>query len=88
MKILTIFVAFTLNVIVKGALWTAAVRAIKEPILLSFGTVFAALGLDVRSSDDVPFFRSDKKVIDVCTHGDFLDDKQRKKGQKRPSLLD
>ena len=88
MKILTIFVAFTLNVIVKGAIWAAAARAIKEPILLSFGTVFAALGLDVKSNDDVPLFRSDHKVIDVCTHDDFLDEKSGKNGQKRPSLID
>ena len=44
MKFRSIIVLFTLSVIVKGTLLTAAVR----PIILSFGAAFVALDLDVQ----------------------------------------
>ena len=43
MKILVIFVLFTLIVIVKGALWATAIK----PIILSLGAVLTAFDLDV-----------------------------------------
>ena len=51
MKILTIFVAFALSEAVEGIFWAAAARGI-EPIILSFGAAFAALGLNNHSSQD------------------------------------
>ena len=51
MKILTIIVAFALSEAVEGIFWAAAVRGI-EPIILSFGAAFAALGLDAHSNHD------------------------------------
>ena len=47
MKRSGIFVLFALSLIFKGscAWWTAAARGI-EPIILSFGAAFAALGLN------------------------------------------
>ena len=53
MKILTIIIAFALSEAVEGILWAAAVRGI-EPIILSFGAAFAALGLDAHSKDKQP----------------------------------
>ena len=43
MKILLIFALFALSVVVKGSWWAAAV----QPIILSFGALFAALDLDL-----------------------------------------
>ena len=51
MKILIIIIAFALSESVEGIFWAAAVRGI-EPIILSFGAVFAALGLDAHSNHD------------------------------------
>ena len=49
MKILVIFVLFTLSVLVNGSLWTVAV----QPIILSLGAMMAAVDQDVL---DVHFF--------------------------------
>ena len=51
MKILTIIFAFALSEAVEGIFWAAAVRGI-EPIILSFGAAFTALGLNVHSNHD------------------------------------
>ena len=49
-----IFVLLALSFIFEGACawWAAAARGI-EPIILSFGAAFAALGLNDKSSHDV-----------------------------------
>ena len=58
MRIRGIFVLIALIMIVQGACawWAAAVRGGIEPIVLSFGTAFAALGLNEQSSHDVQLF--------------------------------
>ena len=45
MKLQNIFVCFVLSVIVEGNILAAAVRGGIEPIIVSFGAAFAALGL-------------------------------------------
>ena len=42
MKTIYIFAVFTMNLVVNGAWWIAAL----QPIVLSFGAAFAALNLD------------------------------------------
>ena len=56
-----ILVLFALIMIIQGvcAWWAAAARGI-EPIILSFGAAFAALGLKDKSSHDLQLFN--KKV--------------------------
>ena len=58
MRISDIFVLFALSLI-KGAYawWAAAARGI-EPIILSFGAAFAALGLNDKSIQDLHIFKS------------------------------
>ena len=51
----SICIAFSLSVVVEANFLTAAVRGM-EPIILSVGTVFAALGLDVKPKHDLPLF--------------------------------
>ena len=63
MKVLNIFVCCVLSVIVKGNLLAAAVRGGIEPIILSFGAAFAALGLDSQTNHDVDHFEK-KGFID------------------------
>ena len=46
MKIGVILVCYTLSVIVEGNMLAAALRGGIEPIILSFGAAFAALGLN------------------------------------------
>ena len=55
-NVATILVCYALSVIVKGSMLAAAVRGGIEPIVLSFGTAFAALGLNEQSSHDVQLF--------------------------------
>ena len=57
--------------IVQGAFawWAAAVRGI-EPMILSFGAAFAAIGLNKQSSQDVQLFahlseEDDKSIPDI-----------------------
>ena len=59
MKISGIFVLFTLSLIFKGAYawWAAAARGI-EPIILSFGAAFEALGLSDKSIQDLQIFNN------------------------------
>ena len=45
MKITIILICCLMSVVVEGNMLAAAVRGGIEPIILSFGTVFAALGL-------------------------------------------
>ena len=56
MKTSGIFVSFALSFIFKdaNAWWAAAARGI-EPIILSFGAAFAALGLNEKSSHEQLF---------------------------------
>ena len=57
MRMSSIFVLFALSLIYKGAYawWAAAARGI-EPIILSFGAAFAALGLSDKSIQDLALF--------------------------------
>ena len=59
MRKVGIFVLFTLSLIFKDAYawWAAAARGI-EPIILSFGAAFAAIGLNDKFSDDLQIFNS------------------------------
>ena len=52
MKIAIIVVFFALSVIVEGNLFAAAARAGIEPVILSVGAAFAALGLNDKTSHD------------------------------------
>ena len=58
MKLTLIFVTFALSSFVESNLMAAAIRGI-EPIILSFGAAFAALGLDnkLNRDDDAYFIR-------------------------------
>ena len=56
MKLQNIFVCFVLSVIVQGNILAAAVRGGIEPIIVSFGAAFAALGLH---SDSQPIMYED-----------------------------
>ena len=56
MKITIIFICFALSVIVEGNILAAAIRGGAEPVLLSFGTAFAALGQDSQPTHDVSHF--------------------------------
>ena len=57
MRISGIFILFALSLIFESACawWVAAARGI-EPIILSFGAAFAALGLHDKPSHDVQLF--------------------------------
>ena len=59
MRISGIFVLFALSLIFQGACawWAAAARGI-EPIILSFGAAFAAIGLSDKSIQDLQIFNS------------------------------
>ena len=59
MRISSIFVSFALSLIFKGACawWAVAARGI-EPIVLSFGAAFAALGLSDKFSEDLQIFNN------------------------------
>ena len=66
MKLTLIFAAFALSSFVESHLWAAAIRGI-EPIILSFGAAFAALGLDNKPNyDGANFIRliNMKKLIE------------------------
>ena len=54
-----ILVLFALIMIIKGACawWAAAVRGI-EPVILSFGAAFAAIGLNDKHNHDAQLFNS------------------------------
>ena len=52
-----IFIVFALSGVAKANFLTAAVRGV-EPIILSVGTVFAALGLDVKPFRDIALSES------------------------------
>ena len=59
MRISGIFVLFALSLIFKGAYtwWAVAARGI-EPLILSFGAAFAALGLSDKSIQDLQIFNN------------------------------
>ena len=62
MKLSLICVAFALSSFVESHLMAAAIRGI-EPIILSFGAAFAALGLDNKLNfDDNAYF---SKLTDI-----------------------
>ena len=56
MKIAGIFILFELSAIVVNAFWAAAARVIYQPIILSVGTIFAAIGLDKQPFQDITPF--------------------------------
>ena len=56
MKITIIFICFVLSAIVDGNMLAAAIRGGVEPVLLSFGTAFAALGQNFQPSHNVSHF--------------------------------
>ena len=64
MKIRGIFVLFALSTIVKGQ-WAAAARGFYQPIIMSFGTVFA--------------FMNEKVETDGFRWNDWMSDKFNKK---------
>ena len=59
MRISGIFVLFALSLIFEGAyaLWAAAARGM-EPVILSFGAAFVALGFNEKYSQDLQLFAS------------------------------
>ena len=56
MKIAIIVAFFALSVIVEGNMLAAVLRGGVEPVLLSFGIAFAALGQDSQPMHDVSHF--------------------------------
>ena len=60
MKIAIIIASLALSVIVKGNLLAAAARAGIEPVILSVGAAFAALGLNSQRNHDVNHFEWNK----------------------------
>ena len=69
MKVLRIFVIYQLSAVVKGTFFANAARGIAQPIILSVGTMFAAISLDKHSIRDLSLFKSEnneeKKEEDV-----------------------
>ena len=57
---ISILVAFALSVVVKANFLAAAARGF-EPIILSVGTIFAALSLDDKPKHDIPLFN--RKIV-------------------------
>ena len=49
MKVASIFVSFSLIVIVNGALWAAVV----QPVILTLGAVLGAIDLDVLDAEPI-----------------------------------
>ena len=67
MKIAGIFILFELSAIVVNAFWAAAARGIYQPIILSVGTIFAAIGLDKQPFQDIlpnDYHRSHSKTLE------------------------
>ena len=65
MKIISsIFVLLLLSAIVEGAFWTDAAWNLYQPIILSFGTIFASIGLDNNQSfiRDVALFNKKDNI--------------------------
>ena len=60
MKIAIIVAFFALSVIVEGNLFAAAARAGIEPVILSVGAAFAALGLNSQRNHDVNHYEWNK----------------------------
>ena len=52
---LFVFIVFALSFVVKANILAAAVRGI-EPIVLTAGTLLAAIGLDIKSKSDIQLF--------------------------------
>ena len=52
MKLSNTLVCFALIVIVKGNFFAAAVRGGIEPVILSVGTAFAALGIHSKTKEE------------------------------------
>ena len=67
MKLSDIFVLLGLSVMANGAWWAAAV----QPVMLSIGTAFAALDLDLEPIFDAKPFELRKLIT-------FKNDKQKK----------
>ena len=58
-----IFVLFALSMILKGSCaWWAAAGRMAEPIILSFGAAFAALGLNDKVNQDEPVFEGAERI--------------------------
>ena len=62
MKIFGIFVLFELNSIIAGAFWAGAARNIYQPVILSLGTIFAAISLDKKPIQDIAHYNWNEEV--------------------------
>ena len=86
---ISILIAFALSVVVEANFLAAAARGI-EPIILSVGTVFAAIGLDINPIRDIPLFKieehddsaSKEKIKDFLKDKKVMNEKQKKEWQK------
>ena len=70
MKLRGIFALFALSVVTKGAWWAVAV----QPLLLSIGTVFAALDLDlepIQWRNLIPLLKKQEKIPNIIEEGNI-----------------
>ena len=74
---ISILVVFALSAVVEANFLAAAARGI-EPIILSVGTVFAAIGLDINPMRDIALFKIDEHDDSATKEKikDFLKDKK------------
>ena len=93
MKLISnIFVCFVLSVIVEGNMLAAALRGGIEPIILSFGAAFAALGIKnseyIMLEERVNPFKESYREYYKEKYGSYpVEEKDRKDAsQKRPPV--
>ena len=78
-----IYVLFALIMILQGACaWWAAAGRMAEPILLSFGAVFAAIGLNDQPRHDIQLFSKSEKVTEP-SKGSSINKEEEKKIEKK-----
>ena len=85
MRVREIFVLFALIMIVQGACaWWAAAGRMAEPILLSFGAVFAAIGLNDQPRHDVQLFSKSEasEPVSEPSKGSTKKEKEKKIDRK------
>ena len=79
-----IYILFALIMIVQGSCaWWAAAGRMAEPILLSFGAVFAAIGLNDQPRHDVQLFSKSEEVSEEENKGSSVNKEEEKKIEKK-----
>ena len=75
MKLAGIFVLFTLNAIVEGAFWVAAV----QPVILTLGAIFTVIDQDVLDVQSVEW----KRWLPFINKQDIEQDRAQVKAQEK-----